>query len=201
MGAYEAPPCPNVAVSVTTGANSLNVQVTAGGGSISRIRGIPATSSNILVSLNGQNNLPSSFDMPIGGGPTSVPMTLTRENGMGSGTLSFIVTDACSEWTTLAGGGPLAWGGGGGGSPGATAASPPTAPLRPPASSPVPVSTPVAGAACATFPTHAAAQAHPRSNPTDPLVIDRNRNGIACEGADGAGFVNPPLDHVPVPRP
>jgi hypothetical protein len=40
-----------------------------------------------------------------------------------------------------------------------------------------------------------------RANPTDPLNIDRSHNGIACEGADGAGLVKPPLDHTPVPRP
>jgi hypothetical protein len=68
----------------------------------------------------------------------------------------------------------------------------------------VPTATPgprVPGAACASFASHAAAQAQLRANPTDPLVLDHNRNGIACEGADGAGFVNPPLDHRPVPRP
>jgi hypothetical protein len=40
-----------------------------------------------------------------------------------------------------------------------------------------------------------------RAEPSDPLLLDRSRNGVACEGADGAGFVNAPFDHVPVPRP
>ncbi len=58
----------------------------------------------------------------------------------------------------------------------------------------------VAGTMCSTFASQAQAQAYLRANPTDPLTIDGNRNGIACEGADGAGFMSPPFDTTPVPR-
>ena len=114
----------------------------------------------------------------------------------GAGTLSFDAIDSCGVWPTLAGGGPSAWPGGT--VPVSAAAPLPTSPSAPPVPSGSPPPGP--GAACARFPTHAAAQAYLRQDPSDPLLLDTSRNGIACEGADGAGFVNPPLDHIPVPR-
>ena len=44
------------------------------------------------------------------------------------------------------------------------------------------------------------AQASLRANPSEPLLIDSSRNGIACEGADGAGFIKAPLGYSPVHR-
>jgi hypothetical protein len=171
----------------------------------------PATITNILFKGGGDPGhiTPTNVTYGISGGPQNqtgnvnfvpanganpVIVTLTRTTGSGSATLPFDVTDQCGTQAKFAGGGPTAWPGGGSGSSGDAPTVSPSAPAQP-AGSRVP------GAACASFPTHAAAQAHLRNDPTDPLLLDRNRNGIACEGADGAGFVNPPLDHVPVPRP
>jgi hypothetical protein len=193
----ECTPRPNVTLSVVPGAaNTINVNVTRGVGTITRIRGIPAKSNNVVVDINGLLNQPTSFDIVPTGGTITVPLALHRSMLSGHGTLAFIVTDGCGDWETVAGGGAQAWPGGGGGAPGLAAAE--QAPANRPPASPGPL---VPGAACAEFPTHAAAQAQLRIDPTDPLLLDHNRNGIACEGADGAGIVNPPLDHTPVPRP
>jgi hypothetical protein len=62
------------------------------------------------VDISGQTNLPSSFDVNPAGSPSRVSMVLHREQNAGAGTLAFIVTDACVEWRTFAGGGPQAWG-------------------------------------------------------------------------------------------
>ena len=77
--------------------------------------------------------------------------------------------------------------------------STPKTPTSTPFVTPV-VGTPVPGSACSSYVSHAAAQAALRANPADPLNIDKSRNGVACEGADGGGFMNPPFDTVPVPR-
>ncbi|MFN0070295.1 MAG: choice-of-anchor Q domain-containing protein [Chloroflexota bacterium] len=64
----------------------------------------------------------------------------------------------------------------------------------------VSVSPPANGAKCAEFPSHAAAQAFLRANPSDPWNMDANRNGLACEGSDGAGFMPDPRDYTLVIR-
>jgi hypothetical protein len=52
----------------------------------------------------------------------------------------------------------------------------------------------VAATNCKSFPSQAAAQEYLREAPNDPLVLDRERDGIACEG-------NPtPKDLTPVAR-
>jgi hypothetical protein len=72
-------------------------------------------------------------------------------------------------------------------------------PTRTPAPGTVSGATP--GAACSNFTSQAAAQAYLRSNPSDPLKLDDgDRDGVACEGIDGAGFMSPPMDTAPVPR-
>jgi hypothetical protein len=193
---------PNVELNVApSGPNTLAVTVTAGWGTIERVRGIPGKSTNVLVDIEGQVNRLPSFDVVPNGSPSALTMTLHRAVNSGSGTLSFIVTDGCGDWETLAGGGDGAWPASGGApAVGASAIATTTVGARstvtPPPSTP-----PTPGAACASFASHAEAQAYLRKNPSDSLLLDRNRNGIACEGADGAGFVNPPLDHTPVPRP
>jgi hypothetical protein len=48
---------------------------------------------------------------------------------------------------------------------------------------------------CSSFASQAEAQAVLRADPTDPNVIDRNRDGMACEDNP------PPYDTVRVPRP
>jgi hypothetical protein len=141
-----------------------------------------------------------------------------RAQSPGAVQVPVTVVDACGDWPSFVGGGESVFGSPTGSAPasasaaassagrstarsdarGTTGQSPTPSPAR---SLPVAQATPAAGQACASFPNHAAAQAQLRANPTDPLNIDRNRNGIACEGGDGAGFVNPPLDHNPVPRP
>jgi hypothetical protein len=205
IGAYEAPPCTNrgnVALSVgAAGSNTLGVTIAAARGTITRVRGIPAKSSNVLVDINGLTNQPSSFDVVPNGNPTVVPLALHRQTPSGSGTLSFIVTDGCGDWETIAGGGPQAWPAGGSAPAAGDGPSPTPSARQTSPASPTPAALPTPGAACSTFASHAEAQAYLRKDPTDPLLLDRSRNGIACEGADGAGFVNPPLDHVPVPRP
>jgi len=47
---------------------------------------------------------------------------------------------------------------------------------------------------CADFASQAAAQAYLRMYPSDPSRLDRDRDGIACEGNKA------PFDHNPVPR-
>jgi hypothetical protein len=47
---------------------------------------------------------------------------------------------------------------------------------------------------CKAFPNQAAAQARLRTDPTDPLGLDRERDGLACEGNSA------PRDMTPVPR-
>lgn len=57
------------------------------------------------------------------------------------------------------------------------------------------------GAACYSFASQSAAQAYLRATPSDPLKLDDgDRDGIACEGVDGAGFMSPPMDTMPVQR-
>jgi hypothetical protein len=113
-GAVEAPVCtavrPRVRLTVVRGGpNELQVTLTAGFGGISRVRGIAGRSSNVAVDVNGQSGLSPGFDVAPAGGPSSLPLTLRRTSGAGSGTLSLIVTDACGDWPTLVGGGPNAW--------------------------------------------------------------------------------------------
>jgi hypothetical protein len=48
---------------------------------------------------------------------------------------------------------------------------------------------------CSDIPTQAEAQAVLRADPTDPNVLDRDRDGIACETNP------PPRDTRRVPRP
>ncbi|HZO25613.1 MAG TPA: hypothetical protein VFH48_06415 [Chloroflexota bacterium] len=75
-----------------------------------------------------------------------------------------------------------------------------------PTNTPMPVSTPtraqrVPGEACSGF-TGESAQQFLLNNPTDPLRMDESRDGIACGGVDGAGFMNPPLrSSPPLPPP
>ncbi|MFN0071755.1 MAG: choice-of-anchor Q domain-containing protein [Chloroflexota bacterium] len=222
IGAFELGcplPRPNVLLSVSQGGtNTLMVTLSAGYSGIARIRGVPARSSgNIRTDVAGGTDLPSSFNVIPNGNPGSVQLALHRSDNAGAGTLAFIVTDGCGDWETFAGGGPQAWSGGSApvrethvqhtATPTVAPATPTIASATPTVASATPtatrtaIGTPIPGAACASFASHAAAQAHLRSDPTDPLVLDRSRNGIACEGADGAGFVNPPLDHTPVHRP
>jgi hypothetical protein len=220
IGAVELDPCnPRFPVQVSVvpnGVGGLTVSVTPGFGAMTQLHFHGAASGqvpspNALVDIGALVGQSGDF---IFNNPTGMPLqfTLRRAVNSGSATMPFDVTDGCGVWPTFAGGGESAWIGAGGGAPSANllpVASPAAAPRsstatpRPAASTPTPtLSAPlVPGAACARFPSHAAAQAHLRANPTDPLLLDRSRNGIACEGADGAGFVNPPLDHVPVPRP
>jgi hypothetical protein len=47
---------------------------------------------------------------------------------------------------------------------------------------------------CSDFPSQAEAQAALRADPSDPWGLDRDRNGIACEGNRA------PNDLLPVPR-
>ena len=60
---------------------------------------------------------------------------------------------------------------------------------------------------CTDFAHQADAQAVLRLAPNDPNNLDRNRNGIACDGVEAAqdgvpgGFMMPPYDINPVPRP
>jgi hypothetical protein len=79
-----------------------------------------------------------------------------------------------------------------------------------PVFTPTPISTPtraqrVPGAACndpAFNFTGLSAQQFLFANPTDPLRMDESRDGKACGGADGAGFMNPPLyTGTPMPPP
>jgi len=59
----------------------------------------------------------------------------------------------------------------------------------------------VPGEACSGF-TGESAQQFLLNNPTDPLRMDESRDGIACGGVDGAGFMNPPLrSSPPLPPP
>jgi hypothetical protein len=51
------------------------------------------------------------------------------------------------------------------------------------------------GANCSQFQRHSLARAYRRANPNAPLLMDGIRDGIACEGADGAGFINGPFDY------
>jgi hypothetical protein len=59
---------------------------------------------------------------------------------------------------------------------------------------------------CTDFTSQAEAQAVLRRAPEDPNNLDRNRNGIACEGVEASqdgvpgGFMMPPYDVNPVPR-
>jgi hypothetical protein len=199
-GAYEAPACTNdrrnVALTVGgAGSNIIHVTITAGVGTITRVRGIPTRSSNIVVEINGPPSQRSNLVFVPVSPSTVVQMALHRASGTGSGTLAFFVTDGCADWETLAGGGPNAW------PEGASAPASIDGPMATAAPVPTPATALTPGAACASFATHAEAQAYLRTDPTDPRLIDKNRNGIAYEGSDRAGFVNPPLDYMPVPRP
>ena len=79
-----------------------------------------------------------------------------------------------------------------------------------PTITPVPVSTPtraqrVAGAACSdpafNF-SGESAQQFLLTHPNDPLRMDENRDGTACGGADGAGFMpDPPRTSPMLPPP
>jgi hypothetical protein len=207
MGAYEAPnPCnPRLPVTVAVNpvsGNLVRATLTAGAGAISQLNlGSPTSLLNARVDIHGG---PTDITGPLlyspPNGATQVILDIRQQAFGTATTVPFVLTDFCGGWTSLAGAGTSVWtlpppGSAGPGLSGPGAPSPPRPAASPPATPLIP------GAACATFPTHAAAQAHLRSNPTDPLLLDKSRNGIACEGSDGAGFVNPPLDHVPVPRP
>jgi hypothetical protein len=60
---------------------------------------------------------------------------------------------------------------------------------------------------CTDFTSQADAQGTLRLVPTDPNNLDRNRDGIACGGTEAfqdgvpGGFMMPPYDINPVPRP
>jgi hypothetical protein len=205
-------PAPQVSVS-PNGAGGLNVSVVSSLTVISELRfhGAPSAqvpSPNVLVDIGSLVGQGGEFTVPVGA--QSVGFTIRRAVASGSATLPFEIVDNCGPWPTFVGGGDSAWGGSGSGQgdlapaanlpPAARAAATSTPASIAPAPVPAPTSA-VPGAACATFPSHAAAQAQLRANPSDPLNIDRNRNGIACEGADGAAFMSPPMDHTPVPRP
>lgn len=201
----------NVVLSVVPfSSNTLQVTVTRGGlGYLRELRFQSAGSSNITVTVGSfVNQAPPFVYVPSAPTVTQV-FTIQRIVASGSGTLTFHVLDDCGLWPTLAGGGPNAW-------PVGSAPDERSSPVgfnAPPRVSPTPAPTPdrpsqaavtvapVPGAACVTFTSHSQAQAYLRRDPADPLLLDRNRNGIACEGADGAGFVSPPLDLMPVPRP
>ena len=200
----------NVTLGVTpAGLNTLQVSVTRGGiGFLRQISFQIANSNNAQVSVNG-----GAFQAPpliFTPNPPVVTQVfqVRRAVASGWGTLSFLVTDDCGPFQTMVGGGPSAWPGGGSVAESGAVQSPrapsvSTVGSNPPAA-PVPA-TPsgprVPGAACAEFPTHAAAQAFLRADPTDP------RSSIAVAMASPArerterGSWNPPLDHVPVPRP
>jgi hypothetical protein len=205
-GAVEAPnlcnPRPAVSVTVTPiSGNLIRATVTAGAGVISSVHlGMPDPMLNARVNVQGgPQDLTGTFLYNGASSPALPPSTTQlvldiRQQSFGSGTsVPIIVSDQCGAWPTLAGGGTGVF----------TLPPPASAGIATPTitSAPLAAVAPTPGAACARFATHAAAQAHLRANPSDPLLLDRSRNGVACEGADGAGFVNPPLDHVPVPRP
>jgi hypothetical protein len=190
-------PHPPVPVSVTPGGpNRLNVTVTSNNGPITQLQFQGASAQiptlNMLVDIGGLVDQSGAFNFNTSGSPNQVVFSIHRAVASGSGTVAFTTIDACGPQPTFVGGGPSAWPAGGSSvSDGTVSSSPGSAAAEPR----------VPGAAYASFASHAAAQAHLRSDPRDPLLLDRTRNGIACEGSDGAGFVNPPLDHTPVPRP
>ncbi|MFN0074791.1 MAG: FG-GAP-like repeat-containing protein, partial [Chloroflexota bacterium] len=192
------------------GTNTLQVTVTQPGGNLTALqfKGAPSgaiPNTNLRVSIGALTNQTGDFTYTLSPAGPSQVFTIQRVTPSGAGTIAFDAVNSCGTVTpTLAGGGANAWPGGVP-FPGEPEVPPRGTPVATPGATPAPSPTPVGGyapgAACATFPSHAAAQAQLRAQPTDPLNMDGNRNGIACEGADGAGFVQAPLDHVPVPRP
>ena len=115
IGADEAAFCttrgPNVKLEVSAGlAGRLTVDVTAGAGNIQELRLHALPSSNMLVTIGGQER---SGDITVPINAPTAQFSLRRANGSGAGTLPFDVVDGCGVWKTLAGGGPNAWGGGG----------------------------------------------------------------------------------------
>jgi hypothetical protein len=190
-------PHPPVPVSVTPGGpNRLNVTVTSNNGPITQLQFQGASAQiptpNMLVDIGGLVDQSGAFNFNTSGSPNQVVFSIHRAVASGSGTVAFTTIDACGPQPTFVGGGPSAWPAGGSSVSDGTVSSSTGSAVAEPR---------IPGAACASFASHAAAQAHLRSDPRDPLLLDRTRNGIACEGSDGAGFVNPPLDHTPVPRP
>ena len=189
---------PPVQLAVTrNGTGGLSVTITAGLGKLTELDFHNAgtghvADTNARIDIAGSSSFGTEFHFHRSSPQVSEQFTVTPLDATKPLTVPLDAFDACGDWPTFVGSGPNG-GGGAGSSP-----SPPSAPAIPHSTSGAP---PAPGEACAWFPSHAAAQAYLRANPTDPLNLDRSRNGIACEGADGAGFMNAPLDHVPVPRP
>jgi hypothetical protein len=186
-------PAPTVSVNPLS-ANALRATVSAGVGSLSAVQlGDPAqnppTPTNVSVDIQGgPEGISTAFTYNPPPGTNQVILTLNRVSSESGVTLPLVLMDACGSWRTFAGGGPAAFGGAGAGQAANAASSRrPDMNLSPRQS-------------CGSFPSQAAAQAFLRDNPTDPRNMDRSRDGIACESADGAGSISGPFDRRPVAR-
>lgn len=104
------PPCvprPNVGVATTLVGSGIQVVVTAGSGSVAQIQFQGATpqvpSPNALVTVGTQANQAGAFTYVPPPGTTQVTFTAQPQTPGAPITVSFVVTDGCGQFQSLAG--------------------------------------------------------------------------------------------------